>query len=93
VAVLDPYEDFAQALNMVNDFRYGLQAGIFTNDTSKVQEAWARLEVGGIIQNDVLTWRSDPMPYGGVKDSGTGREGPRYTYAEMTEERTLVLKR
>jgi len=93
VACLDPYEDFEQALLMVNDSRYGLQAGIFTNDTSKVQQAWAELEVGGIIHNDVATWRTDPMPYGGVKGSGVGREGPRYTYQEMTEERLLVLKR
>jgi acyl-CoA reductase-like NAD-dependent aldehyde dehydrogenase len=93
VAVLDPYEDFAQALNMVNDSLYGLQAGIFTSDTSKVQEAWARIEVGGIIHNEVPTWRTDPMPYGGVKGSGNGREGPLYTYREMTEERMLVLTR
>jgi acyl-CoA reductase-like NAD-dependent aldehyde dehydrogenase len=92
-AVLDPYEDFAQALNMVNDSKYGLQAGIFTRDTSKVQEAWARIEVGGIIHNDVPTWRTDPMPYGGVKGSGNGREGPVYTYRELTEERMLVLTR
>ncbi|MFV2073623.1 MAG: aldehyde dehydrogenase family protein [Thermoanaerobaculales bacterium] len=93
VACLDPYEDFAQALNMVNDSRYGLQAGIFTRDTAKMQEAWARLEVGGVIHDDVPTWRCDAMPYGGVKGSGTGREGPAYTYREMTEERLLVLKR
>jgi acyl-CoA reductase-like NAD-dependent aldehyde dehydrogenase len=93
VAVLDPYEDFAQALNMVNLSRYGLQAGVFTNDTSKVQEAWARIEVGGIIHNDVPTWRTDPMPYGGVKGSGVGREGPLFAYREMTEERMLVLRR
>jgi acyl-CoA reductase-like NAD-dependent aldehyde dehydrogenase len=93
VAVLDPYEDLAQALNMVNDSRYGLQAGIFTSDTGKVQEAWEKLEVGGLIHNDVPTWRTDPMPYGGVKGSGVGREGPRFTYREMTEERLLVLRR
>ena len=93
VACLDAYEDFDQALLMVNASRYGLQAGIFTSDTSKVQEAWAELEVGGIIHNDVPTWRTDPMPYGGVKGSGVGREGPHYTYREMTEERLLVLKR
>ena len=92
-AVLDPYEDFAQALNLVNDSPYGLQAGVFTQDTSKIQEAWARLEVGGIIHNDVPTWRADPMPYGGVKGSGVGREGPEWAYREMTEERLLVLKR
>ncbi len=93
VAVLDPYEDFAQALNMVNDSRYGLQAGVFTRDTAKVQEAWARIEAGGIVHNDVPTWRTDPMPYGGVKGSGIGREGPLYAYREMTEERMLVLRR
>ncbi len=93
VACLDPYEDFAQALNLVNDSRYGLQAGIFTRDTTKIQEAWDRLEVGGVIHNDVPTWRCDPMPYGGVKGSGIGREGPAYTWREMTEERLLVLRR
>jgi acyl-CoA reductase-like NAD-dependent aldehyde dehydrogenase len=93
VACLDAYEDFGQALLMANDSNYGLQAGIFTNDTGLVQRAWDKLEVGGIIHNDVPTWRTDPMPYGGVKGSGTGREGPAYTYREMTEERLLVLQR
>ncbi len=93
VACLDPYEDYAQALNMVNDSRYGLQAGVFTSDIGKIQEAWRRIEAGGIIQGDVPTWRTDPMPYGGVKDSGVGREGPAYTYRELTEERLLVLSR
>ncbi len=93
VACLDPYEDFAQALNMVNDSRYGLQAGVFTSDIGKIQEAWQRIEAGAIIQGDVPTWRTDPMPYGGVKNSGVGREGPAYTYRELTEERLLVLSR
>jgi acyl-CoA reductase-like NAD-dependent aldehyde dehydrogenase len=93
VACLDPYEDFEQALLMVNDSRFGLQAGVFTNDTAKLQLAWEKLEVGAIIHNDVPTWRSDPMPYGGVKSSGVGREGPAYTYREMTEERMLVFRR
>jgi len=92
VACLDPYEDFAQALNMVNDSRYGLQAGIFTSDATKIQRAWRHIETGGIIQGDVPTWRTDPMPYGGVKNSGIGREGPAYTYRELTEERLLVLR-
>lgn len=92
VAVLDAYEDFSQAMMMVNDSRYGLQAGICTRDVDKIQQAWEQLEVGGIIQGDVPTWRTDPMPYGGVKDSGIGREGPLYTYREMTEERMLVLR-
>ncbi len=93
VAVLFAYEDFEQALLMVNDSRYGLQAGIFTRDTAKVQRAWEALEVGGIIHDDVPTWRTDPMPYGGVKASGIGREGPIFAYREMTEERMLVLRR
>lgn len=93
VACLDPYEDFEQALLMVNDSRYGLQAGIFSKDAAKIQQAWERLEVGAVVHNDVPTWRSDPMPYGGVKASGVGREGPAYTYREMTEERLLVVKR
>ena len=93
VACLDAYEDFEQALLMVNDSRYGLQAGIFTNDISKIHKAWDLLEVGGIIAGDVPTWRTDQMPYGGVKGSGVGREGPRYTYREMTEERLLVIKK
>ncbi len=92
VAVLDAFEDFPQALNIVNDSRYGLQAGIFTSDITKIRLAWDRLEVGGIIQGDVPTWRSDPMPYGGVKQSGTGREGPPFAYRDMTATRLLVLK-
>ncbi len=93
VAVLFAYEDFEQALLMVNDSRYGLQAGIYTRDVEKVQRAWEVLEVGGIVHGDVPTWRTDPMPYGGVKASGIGREGPLYAYREMTEERMLVLRR
>ncbi len=92
VAVLFAYEEFQQALLMVNDSRYGLQAGIFTQDASKIQMAWEQLEVGGVIQDDVPTWRTDPMPYGGVKGSGIGREGPLYAYREMTEDRLLVLR-
>lgn len=93
VAVLDAFEDFHQALHMVNDSRYGLQLGVFSRDLSKIQNAWEQAEVGGVIQGDVPTWRSDPMPYGGVKNSGTGREGPLYAWREMTEERLLVLRR
>ncbi len=91
-AVLFPYEDLGQAIHMVNDSRYGLQAGIFTSDASKAQRFWNEVEVGGVIHGDVPTWRSDPMPYGGVKGSGVGREGPLFAYREMTEERMLVLR-
>ncbi len=91
VAVLSAYDDFEHGLAMVNDSRYGLQAGLFTHDVTKIRRAWDVLQVGGIIQGDVPSWRCDAMPYGGVKDSGLGREGPRYAVREMTEERLLVL--
>jgi acyl-CoA reductase-like NAD-dependent aldehyde dehydrogenase len=77
---------------MANDSRYGLQAGIYTQDVGKIRHAWDVLEVGGIVQGGPPTWRCDPMPYGGAKDSGVGREGPSYAYTEMTEERLLVLR-
>ena len=92
VAALWPYDDFEEALAGVNDSRYGLQAGIFTRDLAKIRRAWDVLDVGAVIQGDMPTWRSDPMPYGGVKDSGLGREGPAWAYLEMTEERMLVLR-
>jgi acyl-CoA reductase-like NAD-dependent aldehyde dehydrogenase len=87
------YRDLDAAFDAANDTRYGLQAGIFTSDTAKVQQAWESVDVGGLIHNDVPTWRTDPMPYGGVKASGIGREGPIFAYREMTEERMLVLRR
>ena len=83
---------FDEALARVNASRYGLQAGVFSQDVAKVRRAWETLEVGAVIQGDVPTWRSDPMPYGGVKASGTGREGPASAFLEMTEERMLVLR-
>lgn len=92
LAVLQRYTGFEQALEAVNASRYGLQAGIFTSDLGKVRRAWDVLEVGGVIQGDMPTWRSDPMPYGGVKASGSGREGPAWAVREMTEERLLVLR-
>lgn len=91
VAVLIPFENFDEALSMVNDSRYGLQAGVFTSNSEKIKKAFDKLEVGGIIVNDVPTFRVDDMPYGGVKDSGLGREGPRYAMLEMIEPRLLVL--
>lgn len=92
VAVLSRFEDFDAALEEVNDSRFGLQAGIFTHDIRKVWKAWDRLEVGGVVINDVPSWRVDHMPYGGVKDSGLGREGIRFAMEDMTEVRLLVLK-
>ncbi len=92
IAVLASYRDLGEALAAVNDSRYGLQAGIFTNDVDAIQKAYATLEVGAVIQGDVPSWRSDPMPYGGVKESGIGREGARFAVEEMTEPRLLVLR-
>lgn len=91
VVVIEPYDDFTEAIRRVNDSPYGLQAGIFTRDVKLLLSAFEDLEVGGVIAGDVPTWRADQMPYGGVKDSGLGREGLRYAIEEMTEPRILVL--
>jgi acyl-CoA reductase-like NAD-dependent aldehyde dehydrogenase len=77
----------------LNRSRYGLQAGVFTNDLRRTLDAWDVIETGGVIVNDVPTCRIDHMPYGGVKNSGVGREGPRYTIEEMTEPKLLVINR
>lgn len=92
VAVLQPFRDFDEALRMVNDSRYGLQAGIFTRDLYKAQRAWDTLRVGGVVIGDVPSWRVDHMPYGGTKDSGHGREGLRFSMQDMTEIRLLVIR-
>lgn len=91
VVTVSPYDTFDDALTCVNDSDFGLQAGVFTNDMQLVWRAYETLEVGGVIVNDVPTWRVDHMPYGGVKHSGFGREGVRYAIEEMTEPRLLVL--
>jgi glyceraldehyde-3-phosphate dehydrogenase (NADP+) len=91
VVTVTPYETFDDAIQAVNDSHYGLQAGIFTRDLPSVFRAYQDLDVGGLIVNDVSTWRVDHMPYGGVKDSGTGREGVRFAIEEMTEPKLLVL--
>ncbi|HEX5362423.1 MAG TPA: aldehyde dehydrogenase family protein, partial [Fluviicoccus sp.] len=72
--------------------KFGLQAGIFTRDIFKAMKAWDTLEVGGVVIGDVPSWRVDHMPYGGVKDSGLGREGVRYAIEDMTEQRLLVIR-
>ena len=92
VAVLSRFNDFGQALRQVNDSAFGLQAGIFTRDLHKALQAWDELEVGGVVINEVPSWRVDNMPYGGVKDSGLGREGIRYAIEDMTEPRLLVIR-
>lgn len=91
VLVIEPYDDFAFALKEVNRSRYGLQAGLFTCEAKRIFQAYETLEVGGLIVGDTPTWRLDPMPYGGVKDSGMGREGLRYAIEEMTERKLLVV--
>ncbi len=93
VAILSKFTDFGAALDEVNDSKFGLQAGIFTRDLFRMFDAWDRLDVGGIVVNDVPSYRVDNMPYGGVKDSGLGREGVRFAMEDMTEIRNLVVRR
>jgi acyl-CoA reductase-like NAD-dependent aldehyde dehydrogenase len=92
VTLLEMFEDFDAALAAVNDSRYGLQAGVFTRDVGKIQKAWDELEVGGVMINEVPSFRVDNMPYGGVKDSGLGREGVRWAIESMTEPRLLAVR-
>jgi acyl-CoA reductase-like NAD-dependent aldehyde dehydrogenase len=91
VVCIEPYNDFEEALAEVNHSKYGLQAGLLTRDANRIMTAFRELEVGALIVGDTPTWRIDPMPYGGVKDSGLGREGLRWAMEEMTEPRMLVL--
>lgn len=92
VAVLSRFTDFDDALRSVNDSTFGLQAGLFTRDLYKAHRAWDELEVGGVVIGDVPSWRVDHMPYGGVKDSGLGREGIRFAMEDMTEIRLMVIR-
>jgi acyl-CoA reductase-like NAD-dependent aldehyde dehydrogenase len=92
VALLSRFTDFDAALAEVNDSRFGLQAGVFTRDLARAHRAWDKLEVGGVLINETPSWRVDHMPYGGVKDSGLGREGLRYAIEDMTEVRLLVIR-
>jgi acyl-CoA reductase-like NAD-dependent aldehyde dehydrogenase len=91
VTTVSRYETFEDALAEVNNSKYGLQAGVFTNDVNRAFQAHRELDVGGVVLNDVSAFRADQMPYGGSKDSGFGREGLRYALEEMTEPRILVL--
>ncbi|WP_332658778.1 aldehyde dehydrogenase family protein [Brevundimonas sp.] len=93
VAILSRFSDFEAALEEVNDSRFGLQAGLFTRDIHKAMRAWEVLEVGGVLIGDVPSYRVDNMPYGGVKDSGLGREGVRFAMEDMTEIRNLVIRK
>ncbi len=92
VATLDAVDSREDALARINASRYGLQAGIFTNDLTFINHAFDVLQVGGLIVNDIPSFRSDAMPYGGAKDSGLGREGVRYAIEDFTEPKTLVIK-
>ncbi len=93
VAILSKFTDFEAALDEVNDSKFGLQAGVFTPDLERALTAWDRLDVGGVIVGDVPSYRVDNMPYGGVKDSGLGREGVRFAMEDMSEIRNLVIRR
>jgi glyceraldehyde-3-phosphate dehydrogenase (NADP+) len=85
------FSDFGSAVRAVNDSSFGLQTGVFTNDLANAWSAFGDLEVGGVIVNDIPTYRIDNMPYGGVKDSGLGREGLRWAMDDMTEVKIMVL--
>ena len=91
VVTVEAYDDFNDALRRVNDSPWGLQAGLFTRDARLIFRAFEELQVGGVIAGDIPTWRMDQMPYGGVKDSVTGREGLKYAIEEMTERKLLVM--
>jgi acyl-CoA reductase-like NAD-dependent aldehyde dehydrogenase len=93
VTLLSRFTDFGQAIAAVNDSRYGLQAGVFTRDIGRIDEAWNELAVGGVMINEVPSWRVDHMPYGGAKDSGLGREGIRWAIESMTEVKLLVIRK
>jgi acyl-CoA reductase-like NAD-dependent aldehyde dehydrogenase len=92
VATLQPFSTFAEAVRIADDSVYGLQCGVFTRDIHHAFYAFEQLDVGGVVINDIPSLRVDSMPYGGVKDSGLGREGVRFAIEEMTERRTMVLR-
>jgi glyceraldehyde-3-phosphate dehydrogenase (NADP+) len=91
VVTVEPYAEFDEALRQINSSAFGLQAGLFTRDAKRMFQAFEELEVGGLLAGDVPTFRIDHMPYGGVKDSGIGREGLRYAIEEMTEPKLMVM--
>ena len=93
VVNLFPVDSFVDAVAAINDSRFGLQCGVFTSSLERTLQAHDELEVGGVIVNDIPTWRTDAMPYGGIKDSGLGREGLRWSIEDMTEPRLLVFAR
>jgi len=92
VVAVQVYDDFDEALDLANDTRFGLQAGVFTADLGRALLAARTLRFGGVLVNEVPTWRADQMPYGGVRSSGNTKEGPAAAVREMTEERLVVVK-
>jgi acyl-CoA reductase-like NAD-dependent aldehyde dehydrogenase len=93
VISVTPYDTFDEALQIANNSEYGLQVGIFTQNINRAMQAFTEMQVGGVQVNDIPTFRSDQMPYGGAKGSGLGREGPRYAIEEMTELRLMVINK
>ena len=91
VITLSRYQQLDQAFDMVNDSPYGLQAGIFTRNVDSIFRAYHALDVGTVLANEIPTFRADHMPYGGMKDSGLGREGVKYTIRELSDQKLLVL--
>ncbi|MBO1911750.1 aldehyde dehydrogenase family protein, partial [Microvirga sp. 3-52] len=91
IVTVNPYSDWDEAINQVNDSQYGLQAGVYTTNVDKAFDAVEKLEVGGVIINDIPTFRVDQMPYGGIKNSGTGREGIKYSIEEMSDLKLAIF--
>jgi glyceraldehyde-3-phosphate dehydrogenase (NADP+) len=91
LVTVTPYRDFDRVLEAVNESEYGLQAGLFTRNVERIFQAFEQLDVGAVLANEIPTFRADHMPYGGVKDSGIGREGVRYAIEDMTEPKLLVF--
>jgi acyl-CoA reductase-like NAD-dependent aldehyde dehydrogenase len=92
VTVIEPFYRFEEAIELCNRSRFGLQAGVFTNDIARAMHAFRELDYGGVMINDIPTFRVDNFPYGGTKDSGFGREGVRFAMEEMTEPKVLVMR-
>jgi len=90
VVVIEPVSTFSEGINHINSGRFGLQAGVFTDSITEMNLAFNKLKVGGVIINDVPTFRVDHMPYGGIKDSGLGREGVKYAILDMMEPKLMV---
>ena len=88
--ILDFYDDFLDAIQKVNESRYGLQVGVFTDSDKIMRQATEDLDVGAILFNEIPSFRADNMPYGGVKDSGLGREGIRFAMEEFSERKTII---